>query len=94
MPRKKTKKLNKESEATQLKIDDNEVNNESKKDVSYNPLDALSDKFISLNELQQKNKGVLPQKGILELELESLVFEDLYKSEGEVSQNVRQMFFN
>ncbi|CAI2168790.1 11953_t:CDS:10 [Funneliformis geosporum] len=75
----------------QLKIDDNKVNNESKKSTSYNPLDALSDKFINLNDLQQKKKGILPQKGILELELEALVFEDLYKPECEISLNAKQL---
>ncbi|CAG8630153.1 4732_t:CDS:2 [Funneliformis caledonium] len=89
--KKRSRKLNKESDSTQLKVDDNKVNNESKKGTSHNPLDALSDKFINLNDLQQKNKGILPQKGILELELEALVFEDLYKPESEINLNTRQL---
>ncbi|CAB4406560.1 unnamed protein product [Rhizophagus irregularis] len=49
----------------------------------------MPDKFIDLSELRQKHRGS-PPKGVLELELEALVFEDLYKSEGGARQNVRQ----
>ena len=87
MPRqqKRTKKLNNEA---LTKKDANDVKNTTKNDNTCNPLDALADKFIDLNELRQ-NKGP-PPKGILELELEALVFEDLYNSNVEVSRNSGQ----
>jgi hypothetical protein len=86
MPQKKrAEKPNNEA----LTINDNNSYNKAKKDDSYNPLDALSDKFIDLNELRQRHRGP-PPKGILELELEALVFEDLYNSKVEVSRNAGQ----
>src|ERR1043165_649605 len=69
--------------------DINSMNNKAKEDVSCNPLVALADKFIDLNELRQRHKGP-PPKGILELELEALVFEDLYNSKAKASQNAGQ----
>jgi hypothetical protein len=84
--RKKAKKLN-NNNASALKKDFN--NNNIDKDEGNNPLDALADKFIDLSELRQKHRGP-PPKGILELELEALVFEDLYNSEIDVRQNVKQ----
>ncbi|GBB84798.1 hypothetical protein RclHR1_11370003 [Rhizophagus clarus] len=83
--RKRAKKLNNSNASALIKKD---VNNNVEKDL-YNPLDALTDKFIDLSELRQKHKGS-PPKGILELELEALVFEDLYKPEIDAKQNVGQ----
>ncbi|RIA95755.1 WD40-repeat-containing domain protein [Glomus cerebriforme] len=84
--KKRVKKLN---NTTIIKINANDINNKAKKNDSYNPLDALADKFIDLNELRQKQRGP-PPKGVMELELEALVFEDLYKSEIEVNQDAKQ----
>lgn len=88
--RKRAKKLNNKNNASALlKKNVSNKNNNIEKDDRYNPLDALADKFIDLSELRQKHRGP-PPKGVLELELEALVFEDLYKSESGVRQNVRQ----
>lgn len=87
--RKRAKKLNNNNASALLKKNDSNKNNNIEKDERYNPLDALADKFIDLSELRQKHRGS-PPKGVLELELEALVFEDLYKSEGGARQNVRQ----
>src|SRR5436853_5273133 len=88
--RQKQKKRAKKPNNEALTINNtNSMDNKAKKDDSYNPLDALADKFIDLNELRQRHRGS-PPKGILELELEALVFEDLYNSKVEVSRNSEQ----